>query len=115
MTTLLKVCGAIQNNVFGAVLLSLRLLFRWIGTRVRADNHLSNLDCAALRAMTGPERESAVILFVVFPNFLNFVAQTAILFVFPRRCHWLLFHRFPRRCNWARVCWAFSLLTVPVS
>ncbi len=34
-----------------------------------ADDYASNLDCAALRAMTGPEWESAVMLFVVFPNF----------------------------------------------
>ena len=71
MTTLLKVCGAIQNNVFGTVLLIMGLLFRWIGTRVRADNHLSNLDCAALRAMTGHEGESAVRLFGIITQLLK--------------------------------------------
>ena len=61
MTTLIKVCGAIRNIVFGTVLLSLGLL-------CRASNHPSNSDCAALRAMTGHEGESAVMLFVVFPH-----------------------------------------------
>ena len=56
MTTLLKVCGAIQNIVFGRVLLSLRLL-------CRADDCVSNLDCEALRAMTGHGGESATMLF----------------------------------------------------
>ncbi len=41
------------------VLLSLGLL-------CRADDHLSNLDCTALRAMTGHEEESAVMMFVNF-------------------------------------------------
>ena len=58
---LIKVCGAIRNIVFGTVLLSLGLL-------CRASNHPSNSDCAALRAMTGHEGESAVMLFVVFPH-----------------------------------------------
>ena len=47
--TTIKVCGAIQNIVFGTVLLSLRLLFRRIPekagqaeTRVRAENYHSN-------------------------------------------------------------------------
>jgi hypothetical protein len=35
-----------------------------------ADNFLSNLDCAALRAMTGLEGESAVTLFGLFMQFL---------------------------------------------
>jgi hypothetical protein len=51
-----------QKFVFSRVLLCLGLL-------CRADNHLSNLECTALRAMTGTEDESAVMLFVVFPNF----------------------------------------------
>ena len=49
----------LQNIVFGTVLLRMRLL-------CRAGDYLSNLDCAALRAMTGPEGESAVILFGIF-------------------------------------------------
>ena len=35
-----------------------------------ADNHLSNFFRAALRAMTGHEGESEVILFVIFPELL---------------------------------------------
>jgi hypothetical protein len=48
MKNLLKVGGAIQNNVFGPVLLSL-------GLRCRAGDYPSNSDCVALRAMTGLE------------------------------------------------------------
>ena len=51
-----------QNNVFGTVLLRMGLLWS-------AGNYLSNLDCAALRAMTDRDDESAVMLFVIFPNF----------------------------------------------
>ena len=47
------------------------LLFRWIGTSRRADNHLSNLDCAALRAMTSTKGEGAVMLFVILPQLLQ--------------------------------------------
>ena len=43
------------EHVFGTVLLRLGLLFRWIGTSCRADDYLSNSDCAALRAMTDHE------------------------------------------------------------
>ncbi|MEI6138459.1 MAG: hypothetical protein WCP85_04305 [Mariniphaga sp.] len=64
MENLLKVGGAIQNNVFGKVLLSLGLLWS-------ANNYLSNLDCAALRAMTGSEGESAVTLFGIFMQLLK--------------------------------------------
>ena len=64
MTTLLKVCGAIQNIVFGRVLLSLRLL-------CRADDCVSNLDCAALRATTDHEGESANMLFDIFSQLLK--------------------------------------------
>jgi len=53
-----------QNNVFGIVLLSMGLL-------CRAGVYLSNIDCVALRAMTGHEGESAVILFVVFSQLLK--------------------------------------------
>ena len=41
------------------------------GTSSRADHYVSNLDCAALRAMTGREGESAVMLFVVFAQLLK--------------------------------------------
>ena len=64
MTILLKVCGTFQNIVFGIVLLCMGLLWS-------ADNHVSNLDCAALRAMTGPKCESAVKLFVIFLQLLK--------------------------------------------
>ena len=53
------VWSTFQNNVFGKVLLRMGLL-------CRAHNYLSNLDCAALRAMTGSEGESAVMLFGIF-------------------------------------------------
>ncbi len=73
MANLLKVCGANQNNVFRIVLLSLGLLFRWIPeNRGRQEQVvvqkilLQILFCSALRAMTGPEVESAVILFGIF-------------------------------------------------
>ena len=38
------------------------------GTSWSADDYRSNFVCAALRAMTGPERESADMLFVIFSN-----------------------------------------------
>ena len=68
MATLLKVGGAIQNIVFGTVLLRMGLL-------CRADDYVSNLNCAALRAMTGYERESAVILFVIFFQLLKLCGE----------------------------------------
>ena len=46
-----------QNNVSGAMLHKMRLL-------CRAGDYLSNLDCAALRAITVRERECAIMLFV---------------------------------------------------
>ena len=54
----------LQNIVFGIMLLSLGLL-------CRAEDQVSNLYCAALRAMTGPECESAVMLFVIFTQLLK--------------------------------------------
>ena len=36
-----------------------------------ADDCVSNIDCAALRALTGPEGESAVLLFVTFGKLLK--------------------------------------------
>ena len=48
-----------QNIVSGSVLHSLGLL-------CRADDYDSNLDSSALRAMTDPEGESAIMLLVVF-------------------------------------------------
>jgi hypothetical protein len=50
------------EHCFGIVLFCLGLLWS-------AGDYLSNLNCAALRAMTGHEGESAVRLFVIFPNF----------------------------------------------
>ena len=50
------------EHVFGIVLLRLGLL-------CRAGDSISNVDCAALRAMIAYEGESAVRLFVIFPNF----------------------------------------------
>jgi len=47
------------------------LLFRRIGTSVRAGDNLSNSDCTALRAMTGLKGESAIMLFVVFLQLLK--------------------------------------------
>ena len=37
----------------------------------RAGDYLSNLDCAALRAMTGPKGESAVMLFGILMQLLE--------------------------------------------
>ncbi|MEI6142639.1 MAG: hypothetical protein WCP85_25420 [Mariniphaga sp.] len=53
-----------QNNVSGTVLLRMGLLWS-------AGAYLSNSDCAALRAMTGHEGESAASLFVVFIQLLK--------------------------------------------
>ena len=53
-----------QIIVSGTVLLRMGLL-------CRAGVYHSNLDCAALRTMTVPERESAVMLFVVFTQLLK--------------------------------------------
>jgi len=101
------------------------LLFRRVGTSCRADDYVSEVDCAALRAMTGLEGESAVMLFVVFTQLLKLCGAIRNLVCFPGALPLgcciivsqgvdigLLFYRFPRRCNWARVCWAFSLLTM---
>ena len=54
MKSRLKV-GVTSEQCFGTVLLSLGLLWR-------ANDYLSNSDCAALRAMTDPKCESAVLL-----------------------------------------------------
>ena len=53
-----------QNVVFGTVPLRKGLL-------CRADDYLPNFNCAALRAMTGPGGESAVILFGIFMQLLE--------------------------------------------
>jgi hypothetical protein len=55
---------ALSKQCFGIVLLRMGLL-------CRADDSVSNLDCAALRAMTGLKGESAVMLFVVFTQLLK--------------------------------------------
>ena len=52
-----------QNYVFGTVLLSLGLLWS-------ADVNLSNSDCAALRAISGHQREDTIMLLVVFIQLL---------------------------------------------
>ena len=67
MKSLLILCYAIQNDVFSAVLLTMGLLFLWIGTNSRADNYLSNLDCAVPHAMTYPDVAGDVMLFVIYP------------------------------------------------
>ena len=53
-----------QNIVFGTVLPSMGLLWS-------ADNHLSNSDSSTLRAMTSSDKESAVMVFVVFSQLLK--------------------------------------------
>jgi hypothetical protein len=53
-----------------------------MGLLCRADDWVSNLECAALRAMTGLEGESAVMLFGIFIQLLNLVAQSSTL-IFP--------------------------------
>ena len=77
ITTLLKVCEAIQNNVFGTVLLRMGLLWS-------AGDYLSNLDCAALRAMTGHEGESAGMLFVTFSPTLKLCGSLRNFACFPK-------------------------------
>ena len=57
----------------------------------RAGDYPSNSDCAALRAMTGLKDESAVMLFGFFMQLLKLCGAIQILFVFPRRCHWVRF------------------------
>ena len=52
------VWSTFQDNVLGTVLLRMRFLWS-------AGDYLSNCYCAALRAMTVPERERAARLFVV--------------------------------------------------
>ena len=71
MATLIKVSGEIQNNVFGTVLLSMGLLFRWIGTRSVLRIGFKKVSSAALRAMTVPEIEGAAMLFVIFLQLLK--------------------------------------------
>ena len=77
MKSRFKVGGAIQNSAFGTVLLSLRLL-------CRASDYVSKLDCSALRAMTGAERESAVMLFGVFIQLLKFCGAIRDFDCFPK-------------------------------
>ncbi|MEI6141167.1 MAG: hypothetical protein WCP85_18000 [Mariniphaga sp.] len=89
MANLLKVCGVIYNNVFGTVLLSLGLL-------CRAGDHLSNSDCAALRAMTGPEGESAVMLFVVFLLLLKYCDAIHNFVCFPKAWSLVVVSSFPK-------------------
>ena len=99
IATLLIVCGAIYNNVFGTVLLSLGLL-------CRADNYLSNLDCAALRAMTGHEGESAVMLFVVFPKLLKLCGVIHNFDCFPKALPLVVVSSFPKALPY----WALASL-----
>ena len=65
MASLLKVCGAIQNIIFGTVL----LVWDCFVEQVIVFQILSS---SALRAMTGPEWESAVMLFGFFIQLLKF-------------------------------------------
>ncbi len=74
---------------FGTVLLSLRLL-------CRAGDYVSNLDCAALRAMTGHEGVSAVMLLGIIMQLLKLCGALQILFIFPKRCHWIVILSFPK-------------------
>ena len=47
-------------------------MFLSLGLLWSAGDSVSNLDCAALRAMTGSEGESAVMLFGIFVQILKF-------------------------------------------
>ena len=60
------------------------LLFRRIGTGRRANDYVSNLDCAALRAMTGHEGESAGMLFVTFSPTLKLCGSLRNFACFPK-------------------------------
>jgi hypothetical protein len=72
ITTLIKVYGAILKNVFGTVFLRMGLL-------CRADDCVSNLECAALRAMTGLEGECASILFGIFIQLFELCGAIQVL------------------------------------
>jgi hypothetical protein len=66
-----------QNIVFGIVLLSLGLLWS-------AVDYLSNIDSTALRAMTVSKGESAVMLFVIFPQLLKLCGALRNFACFPK-------------------------------
>ena len=55
-----------------------------MGLLCRAGVYPSNWDGAALRAMTGPEGESAVMLFVIFPQLLKLRGAIRNLACFPK-------------------------------
>ena len=54
------------------------------GTSCRASDYLSNLDCAALRAMTGLEGDSTVMLFGIFMQILKFCGAFQNFDCFPK-------------------------------
>jgi len=66
-----------QNVVFGTVPLRKGLL-------CRADDYLPNFNCAALRAMTGPERQSAIRLFVIIIHLLKLCGAIQNFTFFPK-------------------------------
>ena len=77
------------EHCFGKVLLSMGLL-------CRAGVYPSNLDCAALRAMTGTEGESAVRLFVIFPQLLKPCGAIRNFDCFPNALLWVVSPSFPK-------------------
>jgi hypothetical protein len=61
-----------------------------------ADNPLSNLDCAALRAMTGTNGECAVMLFVIFPQLLKLCGAIHNFACFPKALSLAVVLSFPK-------------------
>ncbi len=77
MKSLLRVGDLVRNIVFWIVLLSFGLL-------CRAGNYPPNSDCAALRAMTGSDLESAVMLFVNLLQLLKLCGAILDVDCFPQ-------------------------------
>jgi len=94
-----------QNIVCGIVLLSLGLL-------CRADDYPSNSDCAALRAMTGHEGESAVMLFVVFPQLLNHCGAIHNFECFPKALSLVVVLSFPKAFPLGQVILGFQPVSI---
>jgi len=67
-----------------------------MGLLCRADDSVSNLDCGALRAMTGSKGESAVMLFVVFPQLLKLCSAIHNFACFPVALQLVVGPSFPK-------------------
>ncbi len=67
-----------------------------MGLLCRAGDYLSNLDCAALRAMTVHEGERAVMLFVVSPQLLKLCGAFHNFACFPKSLPLAVVSSFPK-------------------